>query len=68
MEVVKAAAAKVVGVSRAGLPQKTMGAEDFSFFLQQRPGFIIIIIIYYFYFYYLLLLILLLLVLLFPLY
>ena len=38
VEVVKTAAAKVVGVANAGLPQKTMGAEDFSYFLQQRPG------------------------------
>ena len=28
--VVNAAAAKIVGVARTGLPQKTMGAEDFS--------------------------------------
>jgi amidohydrolase len=32
------AAAKVVGEAKASLPQKTMGAEDFSYFLQQRPG------------------------------
>lgn len=36
--VVRAAAAKIVGVERASAPQKTMGAEDFSFFLQERPG------------------------------
>ena len=27
-----------MGTQRAGLPQKTMGAEDFSYFLQERPG------------------------------
>lgn len=32
------AAAKVVGTENNALPQKTMGAEDFSYFLQQRPG------------------------------
>lgn len=32
------AAAKIVGSARSGMPQKTMGAEDFSFFLQKRPG------------------------------
>lgn len=36
--VVRSAAAKIVGEDRSGLPQKTMGAEDFSYFLQQRPG------------------------------
>jgi hippurate hydrolase len=36
--VVRAAAARVVGEERSCLPQKTMGAEDFSYFLQQRPG------------------------------
>jgi metal-dependent amidase/aminoacylase/carboxypeptidase family protein len=32
------AAARFVGKERACKPQKTMGAEDFSYFLQQRPG------------------------------
>lgn len=32
------AASEIVGSSFAALPQKTMGAEDFSYFLQQRPG------------------------------
>ena len=35
---VNRAASKIVGTHRAGLPQKTMGAEDFSYFLQERPG------------------------------
>ena len=35
---VTAAAAKVVGPERAALPQKTMGAEDMSYFLQEKPG------------------------------
>jgi amidohydrolase len=35
---VKTAAAKIVGPARAGLPMKTMGAEDFSYFLEARPG------------------------------
>jgi amidohydrolase len=35
---VTAAAARVVGKEFAALPQRTMGAEDFSYFLQQRPG------------------------------
>lgn len=38
VEVVTNAAAKIVGVSRSAMPQKTMGAEDFSFYLLQRPG------------------------------
>lgn len=33
-----AAAREVVGAERTGVPQRTMGAEDFSYFLQQRPG------------------------------
>jgi metal-dependent amidase/aminoacylase/carboxypeptidase family protein len=33
------AAARVVGEKNSRLPQKTMGAEDFSYFLQKRPGF-----------------------------
>lgn len=32
------AASRFVGPERASLPQKTMGAEDFSYFLEQRPG------------------------------
>ena len=36
------AAAKVVGQARASLPQKTMVAEDFSYFLHARPGEILI--------------------------
>ena len=35
---VRAAATKIVGEKRAAAPQKTMGAEDFSFFLEERPG------------------------------
>mmetsp|Transcript_27114 Transcript_27114/g.37373 ORF Transcript_27114/g.37373 Transcript_27114/m.37373 type:complete len:82 (+) Transcript_27114:78-323(+) len=27
-----------VGGHRAALPQKSMGAEDFSFFLEKKPG------------------------------
>lgn len=38
VQVVTTAAAKIVGKECAALPQKTMGAEDFSYFLQQRPG------------------------------
>jgi amidohydrolase len=34
----QAAAAKIVGTERASLPMKTLGAEDFSYFLQARPG------------------------------
>jgi amidohydrolase len=37
VDIIVNAAAKIVG-SNASLPQKTMGAEDFSLFLQQRPG------------------------------
>jgi metal-dependent amidase/aminoacylase/carboxypeptidase family protein len=36
--VVNKAAAAVVGEARTAQPQKTMGAEDFSYFLEQRPG------------------------------
>jgi len=35
---VRAAAARCVGVPRSRLTQKTMGAEDFAFYLEQRPG------------------------------
>jgi amidohydrolase len=38
VEMVRNAAKRVVGEQRCGLPQRTMGAEDFSFFLEQRPG------------------------------
>lgn len=38
VEVVTTAAAKIVGAAHSALPQKTMGAEDFSYFLQQKPG------------------------------
>jgi amidohydrolase len=38
VEFVTAAAAKIVGPASAALPQKTMGAEDFSYFLQAKPG------------------------------
>lgn len=31
-------ASQLVGESRSSLPQKTMGAEDFSFFLEKKPG------------------------------
>jgi metal-dependent amidase/aminoacylase/carboxypeptidase family protein len=34
VEIVTTAAAKIVGRAKAALPQKTMGAEDFSYFLQ----------------------------------
>jgi amidohydrolase len=37
-EVVVEASKRFVGETRAQKPQKTMGAEDFSYFLQQRPG------------------------------
>ncbi len=36
--VVRTAAAKIVGEARAAGPQKTMGAEDFAFFLAVKPG------------------------------
>ena len=35
---VRRAAARCVGESRSKLQQKTMGAEDFSYYLEQRPG------------------------------
>jgi amidohydrolase len=38
VEKVKKAASRVVGDKRSNLLQKTMGAEDFSFFLEERPG------------------------------
>ena len=38
VEIVNRACSKIVGNDSAGLPQKTMGAEDFSYFLQQRRG------------------------------
>jgi metal-dependent amidase/aminoacylase/carboxypeptidase family protein len=37
-KVVQTAASRFVGAERSSRPQKTMGAEDFSYFLQQRPG------------------------------
>ncbi len=37
-QVVIEAATPFVGATRAQQPQKTMGAEDFSYFLEQRPG------------------------------
>eukprot|EP00047_Mylnosiga_fluctuans_P019761 m.85794 g.85794 ORF g.85794 m.85794 type:complete len:398 (+) comp8254_c0_seq1:87-1280(+) len=38
VEIVNSASARIVGVANCGKPQKTMGAEDFSYFLQARPG------------------------------
>jgi metal-dependent amidase/aminoacylase/carboxypeptidase family protein len=35
---VQRAGAATVGAHRTGKPQKSPGAEDFSFFLEQRPG------------------------------
>ena len=35
---VRASAGKIVGAEHSAYPQKTMGAEDFSYFLQERPG------------------------------
>ena len=35
---VNKASAAIVGEARTAQPQKTMGAEDFSYFLQERPG------------------------------
>ena len=35
---VRASAAKVLDMDRVSHVQKTMGAEDYSFFLQERPG------------------------------
>lgn len=37
-KVVVRAASKIVGERRASLPQRTMVAEDFSYFLHARPG------------------------------
>eukprot|EP01038_Epipyxis_sp_PR26KG_P013121 gene13121-17587_t len=37
-QIVSDAAANFVGPQRSSLPQKTMGAEDFSYFLEERPG------------------------------
>jgi hypothetical protein len=37
-KVVNTAAAKIVGLDRSAQPQKTMGAEDFAFFLEEKPG------------------------------
>ena len=36
--VVNTAATAIVGAGRSAQPQKTMGAEDFSYFLQAKPG------------------------------
>lgn len=38
VKVVTCAASKIVGEEWSAKPQKTMGAEDFSYFLQERPG------------------------------
>jgi amidohydrolase len=38
VDIVAKSASKVVGKERATLLQRTMGAEDFSYFLQERPG------------------------------
>lgn len=38
VEIVKRAAAKLVGDGLSGGNIRTMGAEDFSYFLQERPG------------------------------
>jgi len=38
VKVVTAAGAKIVGEAYAAKLQRTMGAEDFSFFLEERPG------------------------------
>ena len=38
VDLLHAAAAKVVGTGNADVPYITCGAEDFSYFLQQRPG------------------------------
>lgn len=37
-QVVINAATPLVGAHRAAMPQRTMGAEDFSYFLEKRPG------------------------------
>ena len=36
--VVNKASAVIVGEARTAQPQKTMGAEDFSYMLEARPG------------------------------
>ncbi len=38
VDALHAAARKVVGAGGAGVPYQTCGAEDFSYFLQQKPG------------------------------
>ena len=38
VDAVKAAGAAVVGAARTGYPQRTMGAEDMSYFLNAVPG------------------------------
>ena len=38
VKVVQKSAAKIVGEDRSGMNITTMGAEDFSFFLQKKPG------------------------------
>ena len=38
VQIVKRAGSKIVGESNAGIPIKTMGAEDFSYFLEAIPG------------------------------
>ena len=38
VDLLHAAAEKVVGKGNSGVPYLTCGAEDFSYFLQQRPG------------------------------
>lgn len=38
VKVVTTAATKIVGADRSSHPQKTMGAEDFSYFMLERPG------------------------------
>lgn len=43
-KVVTRAAAKIVGEARSALPQKTMVAEDFSYFLNDRPGMRVVIL------------------------
>lgn len=38
VQIVRKASAKIVGDVRSQMPQKTMGAEDFSYFMLERPG------------------------------
>ena len=38
MSIVNECATELVGKERSNHVQRTMGAEDFSFYLQQRPG------------------------------